>query len=86
MRQWPHRADRRESSAVPPAPVPEPARSMSPFMADARFLADRALGLARRGWISLHTRGLRASFARLRAQFLEEFEAGLYGYTYLEDE
>ena len=22
----------------------------------------------------------------LRAQFLEEFEAGLYGYTYLEDE
>ncbi|WP_423856316.1 hypothetical protein, partial [Yersinia pestis] len=22
----------------------------------------------------------------LQAQFLEEFEAGLYGYTYLEDE
>jgi GT2 family glycosyltransferase/glycosyltransferase involved in cell wall biosynthesis len=42
---------------------------MSPFMADARFLADRALGLARRGWISLRTRGLRSSLARLRAQF-----------------
>ncbi|GAA4998694.1 glycosyltransferase [Pseudoluteimonas lycopersici] len=42
---------------------------MSPFMADARFLADRALGLARRGWISLRTRGMRASLARLRAQF-----------------
>jgi GT2 family glycosyltransferase/glycosyltransferase involved in cell wall biosynthesis len=38
-------------------------------MADARFLADRALGLARRGWISLRTRGMRASLARLRAQF-----------------
>ena len=42
---------------------------MSPFMADARFLADRALGLARRGWISLRTRGMHASLARLRAQF-----------------
>jgi GT2 family glycosyltransferase/glycosyltransferase involved in cell wall biosynthesis len=42
---------------------------MSSFMADARFLADRALGLARRGWISLRTRGVRASWARLRAQF-----------------
>ena len=42
---------------------------MSSFMADARFLADRALGLARRGWISLHTRGVRASLARVRAQF-----------------
>jgi GT2 family glycosyltransferase/glycosyltransferase involved in cell wall biosynthesis len=42
---------------------------MSPFMADARFLADRALGLVRRGWISLRTRGLHASLARLRAQF-----------------
>jgi GT2 family glycosyltransferase/glycosyltransferase involved in cell wall biosynthesis len=42
---------------------------MSPFMADARFLADRALGLVRRGWISLRTRGLRASIGRLRAQF-----------------
>ena len=42
---------------------------MPPFMADARFLADRALGLARRGWISLRTRGLRASLVRLRAQF-----------------
>ena len=42
---------------------------MSSFMADARFLADRALGLARRGWISLRTRGVRASLARVRAQF-----------------
>jgi GT2 family glycosyltransferase/glycosyltransferase involved in cell wall biosynthesis len=42
---------------------------MSSFMADARFLADRALGLARRGWISLRTRGIRASWARLHAQF-----------------
>jgi GT2 family glycosyltransferase/glycosyltransferase involved in cell wall biosynthesis len=42
---------------------------MSSFMADARFLADRALGLARRGWISLRTRGVRASLARIRVQF-----------------
>ncbi|MFT3896909.1 MAG: glycosyltransferase [Thermomonas sp.] len=42
---------------------------MSSFMADARFLADRALGLARRGWISLRTRGVRASLARVHAQF-----------------
>jgi GT2 family glycosyltransferase/glycosyltransferase involved in cell wall biosynthesis len=36
---------------------------MSP-LADARFLFTRALGLARRGWVSLHTRGWRASWAR----------------------
>jgi hypothetical protein len=35
-------------------------------LADARFLVTRALGLARRGWVSLHTRGWRGSWARLR--------------------
>jgi O-antigen biosynthesis protein len=37
---------------------------MSP-LADARFLGARALGLIRRGWISLHARGWRASWARM---------------------
>ena len=37
-------------------------------LADARFLITRALGLARRGWVSLHTRGWRGSWARLRMQ------------------
>jgi GT2 family glycosyltransferase len=36
---------------------------MSP-LADARFLLERALGIARRGWLSLHTRGWRGSLAR----------------------
>ena len=40
-----------------------------PIPADARFWLARALGLWRRGWASLRTRGLRASWARLRAQF-----------------
>ena len=31
-------------------------------VADARFLFARALGLVRRGWTSLHTRGWRASW------------------------
>src|SRR5690606_29230736 len=35
---------------------------------DARFLFDRATGLIRRGWLSLRTRGLRASWQRVRAQ------------------
>ena len=35
-------------------------------LADARFLITRALGLARRGWVSLYTRGWRGSWARLR--------------------
>lgn len=42
---------------------------MSFSLAEARFLFDRALGLARRGWASLHTRGWRASWARVKAQF-----------------
>ena len=37
-------------------------------LADARFLFDRATGLIRRGWLSLRTRGLRASWQRVRAQ------------------
>jgi GT2 family glycosyltransferase len=36
--------------------------------ADARFLFARAVGLFRRGWTSLHTRGWRASWERVRAQ------------------
>jgi len=42
---------------------------MSFLPADARFLIDRAAGLVRRGLISLRTRGWRASWARVRAQF-----------------
>lgn len=38
-------------------------------LADARFLLDRAVGLVRRGLVSLRTRGWRASWARTRAQF-----------------
>ena len=38
---------------------------MSP-LADARFLLTRALGLARRAWVSVHTRGWRASWAQAR--------------------
>ena len=38
-------------------------------VADARFLFARAIGLIRRGWTSLHTRGWRASWARVRMQF-----------------
>lgn len=42
-----------------------------PFsLADARFLFDRGLGLIRRGWSSLRTRGWRATWARTRAQFV----------------
>ncbi|MCL1634499.1 glycosyltransferase [Luteimonas sp. SX5] len=42
---------------------------MSFSLAEARFLIDRALGLARRGWTSLRTRGWGASWARVKAQF-----------------
>lgn len=35
-------------------------------LADARFLCTRALGLARRGWLSLRTRGWRGSVERAR--------------------
>ena len=41
---------------------------LSISLADARFLIDRATGLIRRGWLSLRTRGLRASWQRVRAQ------------------
>lgn len=41
---------------------------MSISLADARFLFDRATGLIRRGWLSLRTRGLRASWQRVRVQ------------------
>lgn len=41
---------------------------MSFSLADARFLFDRATGLFRRGWLSLRTRGLPASWQRLRRQ------------------
>ena len=43
---------------------------MPHLIADARFLANRAAGLVHRGLLSLRTRGLRASWARLRAQLL----------------
>ena len=38
-------------------------------LADARFLFQRALGLCHRGLVSLHTRGWRASWQRVKAQF-----------------
>ena len=40
-----------------------------PLPAEARFWTARALGLWRRGWASLRTRGLAASWARLLRQF-----------------
>ena len=40
-----------------------------PLPAEARFWVSRALGLWRRGWASLRTRGLSASWARLLQQF-----------------
>ena len=40
-----------------------------PLPAEARFWVSRALGLWRRGWTSLRTRGLAASWARLLRQF-----------------
>lgn len=42
---------------------------MAYTLADARFLFDRAIGLVRRGLVSLHVRGWRASWARARVQF-----------------
>jgi GT2 family glycosyltransferase/glycosyltransferase involved in cell wall biosynthesis len=36
------------------------------LLADARFLCVRALGLARRGWLSLRVRGWRASWSRVQ--------------------
>ncbi|MEF9977172.1 MAG: glycosyltransferase [Thermomonas sp.] len=40
-----------------------------PLPAEARFWASRALGLWRRGWASLRTRGLAATWERLLRQF-----------------
>ena len=40
-----------------------------PIPAEARFWIARALGLWRRGWASLRTRGLAASWQRLKLQF-----------------
>ncbi|MEQ1512677.1 MAG: glycosyltransferase [Lysobacteraceae bacterium] len=42
---------------------------MSFSLADARFLLHRGLGLVRRGWTSLRTRGWRTTIDRVRAQF-----------------
>ena len=41
---------------------------MSLSLAGARFLFNRATGLFRRGWLSLRTRGLHASWQRVRVQ------------------
>jgi len=56
--------------AAPPVHLHPISRSqeLSISLADARFLFDRATGLIRRGWLSLRTRGLRASWQRVRAQ------------------
>ena len=43
---------------------------MPPNLADARFMLARAAGLLRRGLLSLRTRGVRASWERLRAQVM----------------
>lgn len=42
---------------------------MSFSLADARFMFRRGLGLIRRGWTSLRTRGWRTTVDRVRAQF-----------------
>jgi O-antigen biosynthesis protein len=42
---------------------------MSFSLADARFLLHRGLGLIRRGWASLRTRGWRTTIDRVRTQF-----------------
>ncbi len=47
-----------------------------PPLADARFLGARALGLIRRGWISLHMRGWRASCARIVVHLRPPRDAG----------
>ena len=43
-----------------------------PIPAEARFWIARALGLWRRGWTSLRTRGLAASWRRLDLHFSDE--------------
>src|SRR6478672_575072 len=46
-----------------------PESSRMPIPAEARFWIARALGLWRRGWASLRTRGLSASWQRFKSQF-----------------
>src|SRR3546814_15088722 len=57
-----------ESIAALSHPIVSWSYEWSISLADARFLFDRATGLIRRGWLSLRTRGLRASWHRVRAQ------------------
>src|SRR5690606_5783182 len=59
---------RPEAIAACRTPLSAGAPSLSISLADARFLFDRATGLIRRSWLSLRTRGLRASWQRVRAQ------------------
>jgi O-antigen biosynthesis protein len=49
--------------------VLQPEFRRMPLPAEARFWVSRAFGLWRRGWASLRTRGLAASWARLLRQF-----------------
>src|SRR3546814_9394205 len=57
-----------EAIAALSHPIVSWSYELSISLADARFLFDRATGLIRRGWLSLRTRGLRASWHRVRAQ------------------
>src|SRR5690606_32877049 len=66
---------RPEAIAARRTPLSAGAPSLSISLADARFLFDRATGLIRRGWLSLRTRGLRASWQRVRAQLRRAPEA-----------
>jgi GT2 family glycosyltransferase/glycosyltransferase involved in cell wall biosynthesis len=54
-------------------------------LAEARFLFDRALGLARRGLVSLRTRGWRASWQRVTAQ-LQRAPAARRAHLYAPDD
>src|SRR3546814_15239206 len=54
----------REAIAALSHPTVSWSYELSISLADARFLFDRATGLIRRGWLSLRTRGLRASWPR----------------------
>src|SRR3546814_12763170 len=58
----------REAIAALSHPIVSWSYELSISLADARFLFDRATGLIRRGWLSLRTRGLLASWHRGRAQ------------------
>src|SRR3546814_5014767 len=61
-----------EAIAALSHPIVSWSYELSISLADARFLFDRATGLIRRGWLSLRTRGLRASWHRVRAQLRSE--------------